>query len=61
VIKQVLDSLLAPALFVGIKMRKGVTWKPRLLASVALGWALSGQQTLRARQGWSLFHDAESR
>lgn len=48
-IKQVLDVLLVPALFVGIQVRKNVIWKPRMLAAAALCWALSGTATLGER------------
>ena len=40
-VKQVVDWLLAPALFAGMKPRSNATWKPRMLAVAALLWATS--------------------
>lgn len=48
-IKQVVDWLLAPALFAGMKVRGGATWKPRMLAVAALLWATSELTNLQAR------------
>jgi hypothetical protein len=49
VIKQVLDQFIAPALLAGFRTRTGATWKPRLLATVALLWATSAAQNLTDR------------
>ena len=38
--------LLPPALFVGMHVRKGSKWKPRMLAAAASFWATSYQATL---------------
>ncbi len=48
-IKQVVDWLLVPALFAGMKVRGTATWKPRMLAVAALLWATSELTTLQAR------------
>jgi hypothetical protein len=48
-IKQVVDWLLVPALFVGMKARGDATWKPRLLAVAALLWAVSDLTNLKDR------------
>ena len=48
-IKQVVDWLLAPALFASMKARKGASWKPRMLAVAALLWAISGDGNLKDR------------
>jgi hypothetical protein len=48
-IKQVVDWLLAPALFAGMSVRKGATWKPRMLAVTALLWASSDLTNLTDR------------
>jgi hypothetical protein len=50
-IKQVLDWLLAPAVFAGLRGRRQARWKPRLLAATALLWATSDLPTLQARFG----------
>ena len=48
-IKQVLDWLLAPGVFAGLRGGRRATWKPRLLAATALLWATSELPTLRDR------------
>jgi hypothetical protein len=48
-IKQVVDGLLAPALFAGMKVRSNGTWKPRMLAVAALLWAIADNSTLGER------------
>lgn len=48
-IKQVVDWLLAPALFAGMRTRKGARWKPRMLAVAALIWACSDLANLKDR------------
>lgn len=48
-IKQVVDWLLAPALFAGMRTRAGARWKPRMLAVAALLWACSDLATLNER------------
>jgi DDE family transposase len=48
-LKQVIDWLLAPAVFAGSRGRKQATWKPRLLAATALLWATSDLPTLHER------------
>lgn len=40
-IKQVLDWLLAPAVFAHLRGGRLATWKPRLLAATAVLWATS--------------------
>jgi hypothetical protein len=47
-IKQVVDWLLPPALFAGMKVRRGATWLPRMLAVTALIWATWGLENLTA-------------
>ena len=48
-IKQVVDWLLAPALFAGMTARGGARWKPRMLAVAALLWATSDRTNLKDR------------
>ena len=48
-IKQVIDWLLAPAVFAPLRGRRQATWKPRLLAATALLWATSEANTLHER------------
>jgi hypothetical protein len=48
-IKQVLDWLLAPAVFAPLRGRRQATWKPRMLAAAALLWATSELNTLHER------------
>ena len=48
-IKQVVDWLLPPGLFVGMKVRGGASWKPRMLAVAALLWATSEGTHLKDR------------
>jgi hypothetical protein len=48
-IKQVVDWLLAPALFAGMKARSSASWKPRMLATAALLWATSELTSLKDR------------
>lgn len=48
-IKQVVDWLLAPALFGGMKAGVNATWKPRMLAVTALLWATSDLVNLKDR------------
>jgi len=48
-IKQVVDWLLLPALFSRMRVRKGASWKPRMLAVVALLWAMSPESNLKDR------------
>lgn len=48
-IKQVLDWLLAPAVFAHLRGGGLATWKPRMLAAAALLWATSDLPTLHAR------------
>lgn len=48
-IKQVVDWLLRPALFVGVKVRGGATWKPRMVAAAAMVWALASDASLTER------------
>lgn len=50
-LKQVIDWLLAPALFTPLRGRRQATWKPRMLAATALVWALSEASTLQERFG----------
>ena len=52
-IKRVVDQLLPARLFMGMKVRTGSLWKPRLLAVTALLWACSDLSTLKER-----FHHA---
>jgi hypothetical protein len=44
-----MDWLLAPAVFASLPGRPEATWKPRLLAATALGWATSELSTLHER------------
>jgi len=48
-IKQVIDWLLAPAVFAGLRGRRQATWKPRLLAATAVLWTTSELSTLHER------------
>ena len=48
-IKQVIDWLLAPAVFAGLPGGRQATWKPRLLAAAAVLWATSELSTLHER------------
>jgi hypothetical protein len=48
-IKQVVDWLLAPALFAGMRTREGARWKPRMLAVAGLLWACSDLANLKDR------------
>jgi hypothetical protein len=48
-LKQVIDRLLAPALFASLRGCQQATWKPRLLAATALLWATSDLPTLHTR------------
>lgn len=48
-LKQVIDWLLAPAVFARLRGSKLATWKPRMLAAAALLWATSELPTLQAR------------
>ena len=45
-LKQVIDWLLAPAVFARLGGRKQATWKPRMLAATALLWATGERSTL---------------
>ena len=47
-LKQVIDWLLAPAVFASLRGRRQATWKPRRLAAAALLWAMSEASTLQA-------------
>lgn len=47
--KQVIDWLLAPALFASLRGRREARWKPRMLAATALLWATSERATLHER------------
>jgi len=49
VLREVVNWLLPPALFVGMQTRAGSRWKPRMLAAAALFWAASDRQTLGDR------------
>ena len=49
VLREVIAWLLPPALFVGMSVRKGSTWKPRMLAAAALFWVTSDRTTLTDR------------
>ena len=49
VLREVIAWLLPPALFVGMRVRKGSTWKPRMLAAAALFWAMSCRSSLTDR------------
>jgi hypothetical protein len=46
-IKQAVDWLLPPSLFVRMKVRKGATWSARMLAVAALLWGTSDRSTLK--------------
>ena len=48
-LKQVIDWLLAPAVFAGLAGSRQGTWKPRLLAATAMLWATSELSTLHER------------
>jgi Transposase DDE domain len=48
-LKQVIDWLLAPAVFASLRGSQAATWKPRMLAAAALLWATSELPTLQAR------------
>ena len=48
-IKQVVDWLLPPALFAGMKARSNASWKPRMLAVAALLWTTSELTNLKDR------------
>ncbi len=48
-LREVIAWLLPSALFVGMHVRKGSTWKPRMLAAAALFWATSDRPTLGER------------
>jgi IS4 transposase len=48
-LKQVIDWVLAPAVFASLRGRSQATWQPRLLAATALLWATSDLPTLSAR------------
>ena len=48
-IKQVVDWLLAPAVFASLPGGRQATWKPRLLAAAAVVWATSELSTLHER------------
>jgi len=49
VLREVIAWLFPPALFVGMHVRQGSTWKPRMLAAAALFWATSDRPTLGER------------
>ena len=44
-LREVVGWLLRPAVFVGMHVREGSKWKPRLLAAAALFWAISDRTT----------------
>ena len=46
VLREVIAWILPPSLFVGMHVRQGSTWKPRMLAATALFWATSDRPTL---------------
>jgi len=48
-IKQVIDWLLAPAVFASLPGGSQATWKPRMLAAAAMPWATSELNTLHER------------
>ena len=48
-LQQVIDWLLAPAVFASLRGRRQATWKPRMLAAAALLWATSELPTLQDR------------
>ncbi len=49
VLREVIAWLLPAALFVGMHVRQGSKWKPRMLAAAALFWATSDHGTLGER------------
>ena len=49
VLREVIAWLLPPALFADMHVRQGSTWKPRMLAAMALFWATSDRTTLTDR------------
>ncbi len=49
VLREVITWILPPALFAGMHVRQGSTWKPRMLAAAALFWATSDRATLGER------------
>jgi len=49
VLREVIAWLLPLALFADMHVRKGSTWKPRMLAAEALFWAISDRTTLTDR------------
>lgn len=55
-IKQVVDWLLAPALFACLHMRRTAIWTPRMLAVAALLWATGPEEKLtnRFRTDWKI-------
>ena len=48
-IKQVLNWLLAPAVFASLRGGSQATWKPRMLAAATVWWATSKRNTLHER------------
>lgn len=48
-IKQVVDLLFPRSLYAGFGVRKGSTWKPRMIVVAALLWAVAGTSTLSDR------------
>lgn len=48
-LKQVVDWLLMPTVFAGMRTRSGASWKPRMLATAALIWACSPSEKLKDR------------
>jgi hypothetical protein len=48
-LREVIGWLFKPALFVGMRVREGSQWKPRLLAAAALWWAASDHPSLTDR------------
>ncbi len=48
-LREVVGWLLRPALFIGMSVREGSKWKPRMLAAAALFWATSDRATLTGR------------
>ena len=53
-IKQVIDWLLAPAIFAGPRGRGQARWKPRRLAATAVLWTTSELSTERRKCGAGL-------
>ncbi len=49
VLREVVNWLLPPIVFAGMRTRKGSRWKPRMLAAAALFWATSDRPTLAER------------